>query len=68
MTIREVIYFKGEKLTDHRPRQQPSAAIRNEAYSPEVEPEARVRAEGSGRFFKGRETTPQWACISAAIG
>ena len=25
MIIREVIYFKGEKLTDHRPRQQPSA-------------------------------------------
>ena len=26
-----------------------------------------MRAEGSGHFFKGRETTPQWAGISVAL-
>ena len=69
MINRMVIYSKGKKLTDYCPRQQPLRMNRNRVQEPEAEPKARERERGGQPLlFLKRETTPQWAGNSAAIG
>ena len=57
-----VIYLKGKNLTDHRPRQQPSAQSEKEP-SPGEQSRAgsqRKSMEGSSRFFKGDQAPVGW--------
>lgn len=51
MINRMVIYSKGKKLTDYRPRQQPLRANRKGVQGPETEPEDKERVEDSRCFF-----------------
>ena len=51
MINRMVIYSKGKKLTDYRPRQQPLRANRKGVQGPETEPEDKDRVEDSRCFF-----------------
>ena len=54
-----VIYSKGKKLTDYRPRQQPLRANRKGVQGPETEPEDKDRVEDSRCFFlKGERPRP----------
>ena len=51
MINRMVIYSKGKKLTDYRPKHQPLRRNRNGVQEPDAEPNAIERVEDSRCFF-----------------
>ena len=61
MINKRTIYLK-EKLTDHRPRQQPSVQPGKVSVSPNGVQSKKARA-WLLLLFQAKETTPKWACI-----